>query len=360
MWRAGIRGSVRNLLYERQRPLLLRAVRRANKSAGADAAIFGVVKNDELRLVYIDNEHGVLLDETTELAFEPLAELLAPVLQPSSLPKGDDDDDDSSNGAGNGGPSPAEDLARNQPGSELLSLQLGFEFGGRFFAYSESEKNRGNMLPYEVFGVPAIMVAGALYPAATASIPWLRNLGLTASYSHAFGLSSEAGTGERFATSWEHLKVGLRYRFRVGSGTKRPIVLGLNGQFVLLDFLFEAEDKAAHTILNRVSDVQYRALRFGLDANLPLGTVFSLRPRVGYLGALEAGPIYDRFTDVSMGAIDFGLTLAFALGLGFESRVGFDYTRMFSAFDPKPTDAFIAGGAVDQYVVLQLAAAYLY
>ena len=100
-------------------------------------------------------------------------------------------------------------------------------------------------------------------------------------------------------------------------------------------------------------------MRVGLDARL---TVWRLAFLVGagYLGVLDAGEVYDRFSAASVGGIDTELTLAVILGSGFETRLGAHYERYFSTFEPEVGDAYVAGGALDQVVGVRLGAAYVF
>ncbi|MEM9877262.1 MAG: BRCT domain-containing protein, partial [Myxococcota bacterium] len=94
----------------------------------------------------------------------------------------------------------------------------------------------------------------------------------------------------------------------------------------------------------------------------------ALEPSFGFLAPVfAANRIYERFEgpdgtarDVSVLGLDAGLKVAFVLPVGLEARVGGAYVRYFSSFSPEPGDVFVAGGALDQYVVLRAALAYRY
>ena len=90
--------------------------------------------------------------------------------------------------------------------------------------------------------------------------------------------------------------------------------------------------------------------------------IFEMRlcfePRASYLGAISAGPVYDRFREPKLGGVLLGGTIAFLLGAGFEVRAGGDYERWFSSFHPVPGDPHVAGGALDHRVHVHLGAAY--
>ena len=75
---------------------------------------------------------------------------------------------------------------------------------------------------------------------------------------------------------------------------------------------------------------------------------------------LSSGAVYDAFTDASVLGFALGGGVAIPITSGVEARVQLDYARFFSSFTPVPGDAFVAGGALDQYLGIRLGAAYAY
>lgn len=199
--------------------------------------------------------------------------------------------------------------------------------------------------------MPAVW--GEAYPLAGTAIPVLRDLGVVASYARAVGLQSATKTGAPIGTTWERFAVGLRFRLRTG-GTRAPI-LGLSGKFGLTGFDYDAPADLAREL----PAVSYEYLRAGLDARIPIWRL-ALLVDAGYLGALSAGTVYDRFRGAKIGGIDLGVGLAVVIAAGFEARAGATYTRYFSAFSPVPGDSYVAGGALDEFLGLHVGAAYAY
>ncbi|MFT3764997.1 MAG: hypothetical protein QM820_05690 [Minicystis sp.] len=79
-----------------------------------------------------------------------------------------------------------------------------------------------------------------------------------------------------------------------------------------------------------------------------------------YLGPLSTGATYARFRGASAAGLDVGGGLAVKIAAGFEIRATADYTRWFATFAPKFADPYIAGGAVDEMLALQMGLAYAY
>lgn len=269
----------------------------------------------------------------------------------------------------------------NTPGYELLAARVGFLVGGRWFQYSDAV-SKDNTRPYAVFGPPGFSVGIDVYPAATTSIPVLRDLGLTVDYAHHFALKSATPAAENvepasFGGTWNRLDLALRYRLRIGNSAK-PVVLGLYGGYGFENFTFDPTNAAAEAIRYEVPTVRYRHVRAGLDAWLPIG-MFALAPRASFQKILGTtigpdqvpGPgldgfaplpvddtVYTRFRGASVLGVTTGLDAALVLPKGFDVRVGFDYARYFSAFEPELGDAFVAGGALDEFLELRAGAGY--
>jgi hypothetical protein len=47
-----------------------------------------------------------------------------------------------------------------------------------------------------------------------------------------------------------------------------------------------------------------------------------------------------------------------ALSKRFEARLSGGYTRFFHDLNPEPGDLYVAGGSLDEYLVIQLGVAY--
>ena len=365
------------IVNQRMRPKLLEIVQKAIDRQELTGAIIGRVKpgraGPELVLIYMDAGGDLIVEDAAPLKggrdsqAGAIEEVLTPAfeaLQPEEEeeepeeeePEEDEGDEEEEEEEDDDEPS---DFEAHQVGSELFSLEAGLEFGGRSFSYSDPITL--NLRPYDVFGVPGVTVGGEIYPGATTGITGLQDVGVSLSYMHALGLSSQTADGRYlFGTSWNRFHVGLRYRLRFGDRDDNPVVLNFDGRFGFLNFSFEAEDENSAAIENEIGTVGYNVLRIGVDGRLPIGSIFAFVPKFGYVGPLQGGEVYDRFRDPTYGAVDMGLAFALVLGAGFETRAGIDYLRIFSSFAPEPGDPYVAGGALDEYVSIKVALGYVY
>ncbi len=365
------------IVNQRMRPKLLEIVHKAIERQELTGAIIGRVKpgraGPELVLIFMDANGDLIVDDAAPLKGgkdnqgSAIEETLAPAIEELAPEEEEPEEEEPEDEEGMGDDEEEEEEEEDEPsdfeahqvGSELFSLEAGLEFGGRSFAYTDSVTD--HLRPYDVFGVPGIVVGGEIYPAATTGITGLQDVGVSLSYMHALGLSSQTADGRYlFGTSWNRFHVGLRYRLRFGERDDNPVVLNLDGRFGFLNFSFEAEDENSAAIENEIGTVAYDFLRLGVDARLPIGSIFALMPKLGYVGPLSGGEVYDRFNGASLGGVDMGLAFALVLGAGFETHAGVDYLRMFSSFEPAVDDDYIAGGALDEYVSIKVALGYVY
>lgn len=249
----------------------------------------------------------------------------------------------------------------SEVGAAIIVASLGVAVRGRWFSYSDDAG--GSLVPYSTFGAPGPTLSVEVYPAAGARIPIISDLGVTLAYTRAFALKGSpaalAGTG----TSWDSLRAGLRYRLRVDDlpFQERPekiadsTIFGLAGGVGFERFAFDAAD----SISKEAPDASYLYLHVGLDGRFPISRA-AVMVHASWLGVLSSGAVYGRFRDPSLGGFEAGGGLAVKLASGFEIRLTADYTRWFATFAPKFADPYIAGGAVDEMLALQLGLAYAY
>jgi hypothetical protein len=266
-----------------------------------------------------------------------------------------------------GGSSDQSARPKNTHGREILNAFLAFDLGGRFFKYHQPLTS--NLRSYNVFGAPAIALAAEVYPMAMLKTPVIQGLGIVGDFRIALGLGSKTKEGTKVGTSWNRFDVGLRYRQALAKIEKKgdkAVVLGLKGTFGRDAFTLTTTDA---TLGAETPSVSYLFMRIGLDGEFPAGPVL-LVLRGGYLGAFSAGEVDKRFQadakqhpalgSPSLGGIDIGGGITVPIVAGFEMRFTGEYDRWFYAFHPKPTDAHIAGGAVDQNIHLELGPGYVF
>lgn len=362
------------LVMKNQRKRVVGRIREAAKAAKVEGVIFGVSrtnkkKKKEVHIIYVDpNTDDLAVNEAVPLTGsreerkQALDALLGPTLAQVAPPPPEPEEEPSSEGDGEGkgdgegesddGDKESDDGGKREPhaiGSSLFSVELGVEFAGRWFSYSDPVTL--NLRPYDVFGQPMVSIAGEVYPLASTDIPVLKGLGITAGFARAIGLNSAEEGGDPMSTTYQRINLGLRERLALGESS----VLGINAGLRLLTFEIDAEGEFARTVPN----VSYTLLRFGVDTRLPVGPV-GLALGADYLLPLSSGEVYERFEGTSVAGIGAMAGVMFPITGGFEARLLVEYARFFSSFDPPLGAAYVAGGALDQYLGVRLAGAYIH
>lgn len=348
-------------------------LRKAAKEVGADGIIVGIVQRYSGKWrVYVvwlgaDGE-DVLVDEAVsregseddrrsalKSALGSVLDQFAPKSSSSSSssnsstdkppPNPDDKKDDESEDSSDKPP-----RVRHEVSSSIFSVEAGVELAGRFFSYSDGIST--NLRRYDAFPAPAAFASVEVYPAGFTTIPFLRDLGIIGSYARMFGLQSKTADGTPIDTLYQRFSVGLRVRIPVSRPTGP--VFGVSGQYYVHTFDITETSELAGQIPN----VDYSAIRAGADGRFPIGKT-AITVGFDWIEPLSSGAVYDRFTGAKVHGVAGKLGFGAKLGGGFELRLAAEYARFFSDFDPVLGDAYVAGGALDQYLGLRLSGAYV-
>ncbi len=276
--------------------------------------------------------------------FSPKPATSSPTEKPLAGPKGSD---------GNEEPEDSSDKpkrVRHEAGSSIFAVEAGMEAVGRWFDYSDGISS--NLRTYNVFPAPAFFAGAEVYPAGWTTVPVLRDIGLTIGFARVFGLESAPDGGTPTSTLYQRFSAGLRVRIPISRPTGP--VLGVSGQYYAHTFRVEEPDE----LKGQIPNADYRTIRAGIDGRFPLG-----RPAIvvgfDWIEPLSDGPVYDHFPRRSVHGIGGKLGLDVKIAGGFELRMAAEYSRFFSDFDPVLGDAYIAGGALDQYLGLRISGAYV-
>lgn len=228
------------------------------------------------------------------------------------------------------------------------TLAAGFQVQSRGFTFHDA---LGNPKTYDLAASPAVSASGEVFPGAGSGIPVLSDLGLAGDFTMGLGLSSAPPGGQKVDSSWTRWNAGLRGRMRIG-GARTLVLLGITGGVGQESFSFSGSAPD-------LPDVSYTYLRAMLDANVPVGPVI-LSAQGGYLPVLSAGDVADRYRGTRVGGVEGGLSVRAPFARHFDARITADYTRYFYAFEPRPGDKAVAGGALDQMMRAQVALAASY
>jgi hypothetical protein len=233
----------------------------------------------------------------------------------------------------------------------------------RALAYHQDVSAMG-MRPYALPFAAAPTVRVVWYPIGALSGGPMQDLGVEAAIEQAFGLRSAAGAdgsalaGKSFGNSVHEYAGGLRYRIPFGAG-HQVWISGTAGEHAFV-FTSPSDCSGCRAMLH-IPDTIYRYARPGIGLRLELPGDLSITLGGGYRYILNAGgtDLDGYFPHRTVGGVDADLALGYRLGSTLEIRASGQLRRYFYDMHSRASDAFIAGGAIDQYWTVGLGMAVL-
>jgi uncharacterized protein YbjQ (UPF0145 family) len=376
----GQRGSFGRALDGRARATALRRLRAAAAARGVDAVLVARVargpRKHVVRLLLVEASGSesdlgsVPLDLKGDGHDEArLASTLGPALEPDAGASPDVEPPEKPARPSVKPPSEAVDAATTAaPGGEeavgsagrrphglvtrsLFEVEIGADAAGRRFDYHDGLTS--NLRSYAIDVTPMFTASAELFPLADAG-GFLRDVGFIGGYSRSVFLQSALSGGPTLSAVESAYFAGLRVRIHPGGD--RGFVLGISDVYADQAFDFDA---TGGSIDSQVPTVDYRSNRSALDVRIPLGPL-DLVAAAGFRFILDAGEVSQRFRSSSVEGVDGELGLAFAVASAWEVRLIADYQRYFYTFKPVAGDAYVAGGALDQFYGGRLALAYVF
>jgi len=229
-----------------------------------------------------------------------------------------------------------------------FELQAGARVIHRNFDFHDplSDYNQSAAKPYAYVlpRAPAPFLDLALYPAAFATRGFASNLGLVAQYERLVGTSTQGPNGT-FDTVAQQLQVGARVRLPVAEHE-----LGVTAAYGKQSFQVSAMDTGPG--VGTVPNVDYTFAKIGADVRLRFAEVIELGAHVGTRLVFDTGSLGKQwFSTVKTSSVEAGVSLAYRLTPMFTVVGGGELLRYGFDFNPVSTNAaFVAGGAVDQYL----------
>ena len=240
---------------------------------------------------------------------------------------------------------------RGTVGKNLFEVEVGAEGAGRNFTYNQNIQ--GSLREFSAFPMAMLAVSAEGYPFADSS-GFVKDLGVTGSYSRSLFLTSAVASGPNIDTTESSYFVGLRYRIHP---TGDPgLIIGIADGYAAQSVDFGTTTKALEAELP-ASDCSGN--RLAVDARIPVGKL-AIRAGFGWRAIFATGVIGERFKGTSAGGVDAQVGASYEVARGWEVRAIADYERYFYAFKPVPGDTYVAGGALDQFYGGRLALAYVY
>ncbi|MDP3505445.1 MAG: hypothetical protein Q8S33_34210 [Myxococcales bacterium] len=230
----------------------------------------------------------------------------------------------------------------------FIAVEAGVDLLNRSFSYVQPVTN---LRRYGIPIFPLAMAKVEFYPLALSRQDLLGGLGLEASFSFAPWLRSrrESTMEDLYPTSTMRIDAGLALRIMPVKSLNFSLIplLGIRSHS------FTVAPNAMGTRLDLLPNLSYLGLKAGLGFEVGLADdFFFLFGRFAVIPVFNSGEIISAafFPNGSNLGLDGSLGVGIALIKNLQLRAAFDFNRYGLTFRTEPTDAFVAQGAVDQYV----------
>ena len=212
----------------------------------------------------------------------------------------------------------------------------------------------GRLRPYLAPAIGVYSIGAELYPGASTNIEVLKDIGVVGRYAGSLGVESVTSDGQTVRAAFQRYAFGLRARIPTGDRKSRPLI-GVEGTYGIWNYAFTGTSEA----VDEAPSVQYKYVRAGADARIPFGSL-ALLAGAGYMNIWSAGTLSERFPNLTVAGVDALGGGSWAVAAPVELRLLVTYTRFFSSANPAPGADYIAGGTLDQYVILTLGASIIF
>ncbi len=233
-----------------------------------------------------------------------------------------------------------------------VDIEVDFRITHRTFRYNDVPDFETNLRDYKLKVGPGIALNFQYFPGAHFTDGVGAQFGIDFNWDRLFDFeSTRASDGASFPTQSQQFLIGLRWRYPINRWEPFVVI-----DYGVHDFEFgvsgppsPGEDNTAG-----VPSVRYQFVRFGGGFRVELGKkdMFILGANIALRGVFDVGALgtYVWFPNANANGMDAGLLFGIALPLGFEVRIGGDYRRYWFDLNPEPPAAYVAGGALDQYL----------
>jgi hypothetical protein len=254
---------------------------------------------------------------------------------------------------------------RRRPKPYLFDITAALRGFQRHFSYIDDPYNE---LPnYDLGGAPAIAFDVGVYPFKnkTGSL----SAGFTGSFEYAVGLGTtyKVPTGSQEGTKGTTaLAYALGVRGNYAFGATMSNIISAGAEYGAQSFIIDHPPPVRGNA--NIPNVEYKFIRPNVQGRFPVMEKLSVLASAGYLMVSSAGEIvstdYFRGATSSASGLDVGIGAAYEIKMNprgtikfLELRPMLTFRRYSFKFNPADDDPFIASGATDDYVGLNLGVA---
>jgi len=345
-----------------QRSLRKKAVKNSSSSEVAEDDDGEPVRRKKTSARHLRRDQDVEEEEDTaavkpdEPAPDKAEEEAAPEKEAEAEPEPESDTDTDTDSAA---------IKRRRPKPFLFDITAALRGFQRHFAYSEDIYNE---LPnYDLGGAPAIALEVGVYPFKNAK--GSLSAGFTGAFEYAVGLGTtyKVPTG---AQEGSHGTTALAYALGVRGnyafGATMANIISAGAEFGAQSFIVDHPPPVRGNA--NIPSVEYKFIRPNLQGRFPVVDKLAVIGSVGYLMVSSAGEIvsesYFRGATSSASGLDLGVGAAYEIKMSGKGTIKFlelrpmlTFRRYTFKFNPADQDPYIATGATDDYVGLNLGVA---
>jgi hypothetical protein len=234
-----------------------------------------------------------------------------------------------------------------RPKLHALDLWVGTHFYGRSFQYNQNFSGRQDS--YEAPVVPSAALSLDYF--------FANHVGVTLGGEYAVGLSSQqVQGGGTLQTKALGYFVGGMFRHVTSGGTEL-----LAGLAYAVNRFEVTSDRTTDAMALRLPGVEYVQARMGGSIRFAANKDISLLGGANYLHLLSLGELTSAYFPRATGhggEGHGGVAIRFAAQSGLEARVMVDLRRYVFAMNSMRTDEHVVGGAVDQYLGINVGIGY--
>lgn len=240
----------------------------------------------------------------------------------------------------------AAEARKRRQHQDPLRFSLGLGSPRRSLRYSDPLSSGLN--DYQLGGSPMLDATVVYYPAQHFTNTWPSYFGIDLAAQGALGASSTDSYGNRYESSYDAYRLGVRGRVPVGA----HFVSAFVGYSILRGSVARREGESAVD----TPGVDYRALRSGVGAELKLADGVSVATDFAWLTMLSVGELGTWFPRATASGLELALHASYALSEHFFARLSGSYRRAVFDFHAQPGDPRVAGGATDDVLTLSAGA----
>jgi len=247
-------------------------------------------------------------------------------------------------------PEPGGEAPKKREKRPVVAVEVGWDLATKGFSYSQT--GTPNLRSYSA-PLTGPNLKAELYPLTLLfQDSVVSGLGAEVGFFTAINLKSRrSGSDVSYPTSISRFDVALKFQIRPSAKSAAYVspIIGFRSHS------FSVGPGSDMSVLDGLPAISYAALKFGLAGELPFGdTGLLVFGRFAVLPVLSAPEIISAkyFPNGSVLGIDGGLGLGLKLPFlkMLQVRLSFDFARYGLTFRTQPTDLYVAGGAVDQYL----------